>query len=157
MHPGNVTEFPLLLLGSKLFKKYIFIVETGKYRKAKVREYKWLRLHHQLFPDEEPPPAQRQQCLSFWAFPMQNFKCEFTHICVYTYNHNIHTDVWHFYFMHRIRLIKIFALPYIKKIFFLLFYCLVVLSPWCCERVLSSCGKQGLLIEVASIVAEHRL
>ena len=60
--------------------------------------------------------------------------------------------------MYRIRLIKIFGLLYVKKkIFFLLFYSLVVLSPWCCERALSSCGKQGLLIEVASLVAEHRL
>ena len=145
-------------------------METGKYRKGKVREYKWLRLHHQLFPDEEPPPAQRQQCLSFWAFPMQNFKCEFTHICVYTYIHVIHTDVWCFYFMYRIRLIKIFGLLYVKKKFFFCFF-----IAWLCwvlgavrehSPVVASrgCSSKWLLLSLstgsrvwASAVVAHRL
>ena len=34
---------------------------------------------------------------------------------------------------------------------------LAALGLCCCERAFSSCGKWGLLIEMASLVVEHRL
>ena len=34
---------------------------------------------------------------------------------------------------------------------------MAVLGLHCCARAFSSCGERGLLIAVASLVAEHRL
>ena len=61
-------------------------------------------------------------------------------------------------------LIKVFSIffPFLKFLFYLF---LAVLGPRWCTRAFSSCGEQGLLfvavhgllIAVASLVAEHRL
>ena len=43
-----------------------------------------------------------------------------------------------------------------KKIIYLIIF-LVALVLCCCSRAFSSCGQQGLLIAVTSLVAEHKV
>ena len=50
-----------------------------------------------------------------------------------------------------------YIVGFLKIYIFIYFLFLAVLGLCCCMRAFSSCGEQGLLIAVASLVVEHRL